>query len=309
MNKKSKITTTFFVFLFLFLVDIWSQNYNIHYYGIVSKDLDSNMAKMTSDLYFTQLSEINNFSVQDKRESPLLENQPDVGLFSEESLAFFAKISKNNSDESWSVEFHLIDKKNDEEHIKKKNYASFYKILMESKNELKETIKQLIENDKGSSIQISTQKNKESEQKNQNKNTKYNENTNNEEKSRESQKTVSLESLSGTWKGDENIDKIVILRGGRGFVIFNNGASMNILIKNSPTSPNQILVTQNSKSNASFFPELPRNIALQAAVHAQPIQWILNILDENTLQGVKQTLLPDGDNYINGEIPVEWNKK
>ena len=159
------------------------------------------------------------------------------------------------------------------------------------------------------SIQISTQKNKESEQKNQNKNTKYNENTDIEEKSQESQKTVSLESLSGTWKGDENIDKIVILRGGRGFVIFNNGASMNILIKNSPTSPNQILVTQNSKSNASFFPELPRNIALQAAVHAQPIQWILNILDENTLQGVKQTLLPDGDNYINGEIPVEWNKK
>ena len=112
---------------------------------------------MTSDLYFTQLSEINNFSVEDKRESPLLENQPDVGLFSEESLAFFAKISKNNSDESWSVEFHVIDKKNDEEHIKKKNYASFYKILMESKNELKETIKQLIENDKGNSIQISAQ--------------------------------------------------------------------------------------------------------------------------------------------------------
>ena len=135
------------------------------------------MAKMTSDLYFTQLSEINNFSVEDKRESPLLEDQPDVVLFSEESLGFFAKISKNNSDETWSVEFHLIEKKNDEEHIKKKNYASFYKILMESKNELKETIKQLIENDKGSSIQISTQKNKESEQKNQNKNTKYNENT------------------------------------------------------------------------------------------------------------------------------------
>ena len=60
-------------------------------------------------------SEINSFSVQDKRESPLLENQPDVVLFSEESLAFFAKISKNNSDESWAVEFHLIDKKNDEE--------------------------------------------------------------------------------------------------------------------------------------------------------------------------------------------------
>lgn len=305
MNKKSKISTAVFIFLFLFSAKMWSQKYDIHYYGIVSKDLDSNMAKMTSDLYFTQLSEINNFSVEDKRESYLLENQPDVDLFSEDSLALFVSISKNNSDESWSVTFHVIDKKNDEEHIKKKNYASFYKILMESKNELKETIKQLIENDKGNSIQFSIQKNKEIEHKN----TKHKENKNIEDNLNESKKTVSLENLSGTWKGEENIDKIVILRGGRGFVIFNNGASMNIIIKNSTSSPNQIIVTQNSKSNASFFPELPRNIALQAAVQAEPIQWILTINDENTLKGIKQTLLPDGDSYINGEIPVEWNKK
>lgn len=305
MNKKSKISTAFFIFLFLFSAKMWSQKYDIHYYGIVSKDLDSNMAKMTSDLYFTQLSEINNFSVEDKRESYLLENQPDVDLFSEDSLALFVSISKNNSDESWSVTFHVIDKKNDEEHIKKKNYASFYKILMESKNELKETIKQLIENDKGNSIQFSIQNNKEIEHKN----TKHKENKNIEDNLNESKKTVSLENLSGTWKGEENIDKIVILRGGRGFVIFNNGASMNIIIKNSTSSPNQIIVTQNSKSNASFFPELPRNIALQAAVQAEPIQWILTINDENTLKGIKQTLLPDGDSYNNGEIPVEWNKK
>ena len=71
----------------------------------------------------------------------------------------------------------------------------------------------------------------------------------------------------------------------------------------------RIIVTQNSKSNASFFPELPRNIALQAAVHAEPIQWILDINDENNLKGIKQTLLPDGDSCTKGEIPVEWNKK
>ena len=254
---------------------------------------------MTSDLYFTQLSEINNFSVEDKRESPLLEKIPDIETFSENSLSFFVSISKNEIDDSWLVTFHMVDKKNDEEHIKKKYYASFYKILMESKNELKETIKQLIENDKESSIQITTQKIQE---KNQNKQKE----DNIEEKH---QKSIPLENLSGTWKGEENIDKIVILRGGRGFVIFNNGASMNIQIKNSTSVPNQIIVTQNSKSNASFFPELPRNIALQAAVQAEPIQWILNINDENTLKGIKQTLLLDGDNCKKGEIPVEWNKQ
>ena len=259
---------------------------------------------MTSDLYFTQLSEINNFSVEDKRESPLLEKIPDIETFSENSLSFFVSISKNEIDDSWLVTFHMVDKKNNEEHIKKKYYASFYKILMESKNELKETIKQLIENDKESSIQITTQKIPEKNQNKQKENAKDNNNI--EEKH---QKSIPLENLSGTWKGEENIDKIVILRGGRGFVIFNNGASMNIQIKNSTSVPNQIIVTQNSKSNASFFPELPRNIALQAAVQAEPIQWILNINDENTLKGIKQTLLLDGDNCKKGEIPVEWNKQ
>ena len=145
------------------------------------------MAKMTSDLYFTQLSEINNFSVEDKRESPLLEKIPDIETFSENSLSFFVSISKNEIDDSWLVTFHMVDKKNDEEHIKKKHYASFYKILMESKNELKETIKQLIENDKESSIQITTQKIQEKNQNKQKENAKDN---NIEEKH---QKSIPLE--------------------------------------------------------------------------------------------------------------------
>ena len=82
------------------------------------------MAKMTSDLYFTQLSEINNFSVEDKRESSLLEKIPDIETFSENSLSFFVSISKNEIDDSWLVTFHMVDKKNNEEHIKKKHYAS-----------------------------------------------------------------------------------------------------------------------------------------------------------------------------------------
>ena len=65
---------------------------------------------MTSDLYFTQLSEINNFSVEDKRESPLLEKIPDIETFSENSLSFFVSISKNEIDYSWFVTFHMVVK-------------------------------------------------------------------------------------------------------------------------------------------------------------------------------------------------------
>jgi hypothetical protein len=43
--------------------------YSFDYYGIMADGVDDNMSKMTSDLYYTQLSEINNYIVSDKRES------------------------------------------------------------------------------------------------------------------------------------------------------------------------------------------------------------------------------------------------
>ena len=56
------------IFLILFsTAGLYAQNYDIDYYGVVSKEIDTNMAKMTSDLYYTQLSEINNFNITDKR--------------------------------------------------------------------------------------------------------------------------------------------------------------------------------------------------------------------------------------------------
>ena len=53
---------------------------------------------------------------------------------------------------------------------------------------------------------------------------------------------------------------------------------------------NTVICTQTGKSNASFFPDLPREIALVAALDAEPIKWTLNLTDENTLNGTKKTL-------------------
>ena len=66
---------------------MFSQSYNIDYYGIVSTEIDANMSKMTSDLYYTQLSEINNFSISDKRSAPSLAERPDAEAFSSSSLS------------------------------------------------------------------------------------------------------------------------------------------------------------------------------------------------------------------------------
>ena len=247
------------------------------------------MSKMTSDLYFTQLTEINNFSVEDKRNgNAIFDHEPDNSLFSESHLSFYALISKDEKTEKWTSIFKVVDKLKNEEHSKAKTYDSFYKILMEPKSVLQETIKNLIESDlNATAIQQAAQ------------NTEISKNGSIE----------STENLSGTWKGEETIDKIVILRGGRGFVIFKNGASMNIGIELAHSEKGQsIVITQKGRSNASFYPELPRTIALNAALSARPITWTLQVLDDNTLSGTKNTLIQKGDDFEDGTLSVEWNR-
>jgi len=285
-QKKSTIIS---IILFITTVSLTAQSYNIDYYGIVSTEIDANMSKMTSDLYYTQLSEINNFSVTDKRTSASLTERPDPALFSDGKLSFFTFITKDLNSDKWITVYYVVDKTKNEEHSKKKIYDSFYKLLMEPKDVLKDTIKQLIENDKSAtSISAASQDTLSP--------------------SKEAF-IASTEELSGTWGGEDNINKIVIMRGGRGFVIFNNGASMNITVELSGSEGNKkVIITQKANSNASFYPELNRTAALSAAVSAKPIKWTLAITDSNTLKGTKDTLLPDGDSYKEGSINVTWTR-
>ncbi len=283
--KKSIIISIILIFSSFKLT---AQSYIIDYYGIVAKEIDANMSKMTSDLYYTQLSEISNFSVSDKRLSPSLSERPTLDDFSPAALSFFTIIEKDNKTDKWITTFYVVDKSKGEEHSKRKTYDSFYKILMEPKDVLKETIKQLVENDSSpSEITASIS-----------------------ESQTTPMKTVSsTEELSGTWGGEENINKIVIMRGGRGFVIFNNGASMNITVELSGSeSARKVIITQKGGANASFFPELKRAVALDAAISASPIKWTLTLINENTLSGEKDTLLPDGDSYKNGTVNVQWTR-
>lgn len=286
--KKSTIISLI-LFLFIGLSgNLWAQSYSIDYYGIVSTEIDANMSKMTSDLYYTQLSEINNFSVADKRTSPSLIERPDASSFSDGKLSFFTLITKDSNSDKWITTYYVVDKSKNEEHSKKKTYDSFYKILMEPKDVLQNTIKQLIEND-SSATAISTSVQEAAASGNAS--------------------IASTEELSGTWGGEENINKIVIMRGGRGFVIFNNGASMNITVELSGSEGSKkVVITQKGNSNASFYPELKRTAALAAAVSAKPIKWTLSLSNNNTLKGTKDTLLPDGDSYKEGSVSVIWTR-
>ena len=282
------------IFLFIFSAGLFAQSYNIDYYGIVAQSLDNNMAKMTSDLYYTQLSEISNFTVYDKRTTPSRTSTPDFSSLSTDNLIFYAEIEKDSQEDKWSVIFSVVDKGKNQQYSKSKTYDSFYKILMESKNELRATIKELVEeNPELRKIDSNIGDSKGAPGSSSKSGTKI---------------TVkSYEDLSGTWKGEKNIDKVVLLRGGRGFVIFDNGASMNVTVA-IENNGNSITIQQKGNTNASYFTELPRSIALDAAISAPPIKWTMSLMDNSTMEGIKTTLIPDNSSFKVGSIPVQWEK-
>ena len=76
MKKRITKFLTILAVLFFSLQSAICQPYNIDYYGIVSSEIDDNMAKMLSDLYYTQFQEISSFNVTDKRTQDCLKSIP-----------------------------------------------------------------------------------------------------------------------------------------------------------------------------------------------------------------------------------------
>lgn len=272
---------TILAVLFFSLQSAICQPYNIDYYGIVSSEIDDNMAKMLSDLYYTQFQEISSFNVTDKRTQDCLKTIPSNDSIDSSNFSFYSIITKENA--KWIS--NLTIKNKNLNHSVKKEFDSFYKILMEPKDILQASLKDLVLQ----KTVVSTEEQTEQPQINL--------------------PQISTEFLSGTWYGENNIDKIVIMRGGRGFVIFNNGASMNISVELSNASKKAIKIKQNGRSNASFYPDLPRQVALKVAVNANPIEWNFELLDDNTLKGKKSTLISANEDAIPGIIDVTWHRR
>ena len=280
---------TFLILICIFNISAFSQNkYSIDYFGIVAAGVDDNMSKMTSDLYYTQLCEINGYTVNDKRIGIRMASAPQSSDFEDGKISLYAVISKKGNTSKWISTINIYDSSRKAVFSEAKEYDSFYKILMEPKASLQETISTLLS---GSGTVAQAPVGSASP-------------------SKPAAKIQSTEFLSGTWGGEETIDKIVIMRGGRGFVIFKNGSSMNITVEiQTEGSSQNIVITQNGKANASFFPELPREVALKEAVNAKPIKWIFNINDDDTLSGTKSTLILSDGVAANGTLDVVWKRK
>lgn len=257
---------------------------NIEFYATVSSSTDTNMIKMSTDLLFTQLQSMEGYTIIDKR------NEKYNAEKKSKNISFYAEIQEEDSGK-WTCTLNAF--KNNAAFSSTKEYNSYYKILMDTKLSLENFILNLSGN-----IVIPEKKELEIADSNENINTQEEMKKNN----------PILEHIAGTWIGEDLIEKILILRSGRGFVIYKNGATMNITIC---IEGSEITIRQNGKPNASFYPELPRQVALKNAESAKPIEWKLS-LKENTLSGIKKTLISDKKSsslVTEGTINVSWTKQ
>lgn len=252
----------------------------IGFFMAVSDSSDTATINLTQDLYFQKLSLLPNVVVSDLREINF--SSADLSEYPDLDFIFYPEIQENGT--GWKCIFHAKKISSNQNYTSEKTYDSYYMILMDAKNEVTKFIDKLnAPHSENSIIEKVTNSNLSS-----------------------IINSISIESLSGTWTGEEFIDKIVILRGGRGFVIYQNGASMNISIK---IEGENLIATQISKSNASYFPEISREKALELAPTAEPIEWKLNIKNSSELEGTKYTLTEKDKNSPEfSYIPVKWKK-
>ena len=256
---------------------------NVIFFGAVSSSQDTATIKLTEDLYYSQLLSLTSFSVKNRRDviwNPDIANE----YASTDSILFHAEIQEQNS--GWQCTLSALDMENGLAASKTFFYEGYYKILMDAKNSLLDLFDQL----QNGSATATTVEQAETEG------------------IAQAISQISLEQLAGNWTGDSFITKIVIQKTGRGFVIFKNGATMNISVA---VTGSTVTANQMSGSNASFFPELPREVALKNAKTASPVSWSFEITDWNTLTGTKQTLVMDetGTEPVEQAIPTVWSRQ
>ncbi|HOT62740.1 MAG TPA: hypothetical protein PLU93_07755, partial [Treponemataceae bacterium] len=119
------------------------------------------------------------------------------------------------------------------------------------------------------------------------------------------------DSLAGSWEGEDGIERIMILRGGRGVAVLASGVSISLEIL---VSGDYLVVRQKGAAVPRQFMDLPDPVARQAAAIAPPIEWRFQVTsDQSTLSGTKKSVVikNDGKNVLSMEsvtLPVFWRR-
>lgn len=246
----------------------------VDFFATVSSSDDQSMIKMTTDLFYTKFQVVDGYVVNDRRS----ENYNPEG--NNRNISFYAEIQEQ--DGTWLCTLNAVKERTNESVSLTKTYDSYYKILLDAKPSLENLMHNLTGGETAAGNDASAAPIQPA-----------------------APVPATLDAIAGTWTGEDSIEKVLILRSGRGFVIYKNGASMNVAVT---TDGDSVNVLQQSEANASFFPELSREDALRNAGSANPIEWNLTFAGD-TLFGTKTTLIANRNSpsgYSMGQQDVRW---
>lgn len=285
------------------------EKYNVYFYGVVTPVSQDSQKNITQDLFSAQIRVISEINFIDRRDAGFREKYsslsdseiaglskdsvfsllPDSAELKQglKSIALTASIEKTD-DENWKCRVYAKNYDSSKTFVKEKEFESYYKVLAESRTLIVEVLSECSE------VALSTG-----------------------QVSRRppmepiNEVAMTVEGVSGTWNGENGITKIILMRSGRGFIIFNNGASMNITISvELNKEEHKILkITQAGPFNASFYPDIPRHEILSFAQDAKPIEWNFVLTGTGTLIGFKDSLTMDENGKIfQARSRVKWDK-
>ncbi len=278
-----------------------AQKFKLYYYGVLTNVNDQNMLNITQDLFFAQLRGIQSLETFDRRDDEIkisytqIQSDPKCEAFfnsaqeqvsPENSLLFAARVYRPRSDEKWSCAFSVKNLESGEVYSTEKEYDSYYKILTDAKSMIQRVVSQA---SGGSDEQAASAQKAQAV-------------------SGAEASEGGAESLAGSWGGEKNASKIILLRSGRGFIVFNNGATMNVSVFPQEGGAS-VRIVQRDKFNASFYPDIDRQVILNCAESAFPIEWNLTLSSGGSLVGKKKTLVQNGASVEPASLDVSWVKK
>jgi hypothetical protein len=99
----------------------------------------------------------------------------------------------------------------------------------------------------------------------------------------------SLALLSGTWKGDKNVDRVTLLPDGRGFAVLASGIRMSL---KATIEGSAAIILQNQPNSPDFYhPGLDLKSARIVAQGARPWRWTFTLsADGNCMTGIKESV-------------------
>lgn len=229
----------------------------IGYRGITVVNTDPEMVNIIDDVIFSFMVEQKNIQGIDLRILPEKTNQ--VDFFCNGKLSFL------NQKYTLTLSINNITESQDSIIILTKDYDTYNRIMLESRSLVRELL------DKFTTPETNTDKS----------NTSDTENV-------KTTPITDINALSGSWKGDGNVEKVVFLRAGRAVAVLTNGASMQL---NLSIQDGILVAIQKGPNQPRFFTTLPFSVATKASNSAPPTSWELSLSeDSQTLVGIQHTV-------------------